>query len=144
MGDVPADDELVRLTFLDTGIAHRIAADGRYWVGDEQRPPVSEAEPGAQVLSAPALERIRTALEEDDFFGLPGRVAGGATEPGAVLPGGMGAPRPRPVTLTARDRDGRAHTVAGEGDPRAAWTFGRLAHIYETLDSEALGGWMQE
>ena len=137
------DDDLITIAFLDTGIEHRIAADGTYRVGGERRPPTSESEPGAQALSAPALERIRTALDDDGFFALPERVAGGAA-PGAVMPGGKGPPKPRPVAIAARDRDGRTHVVHGEGDPRAAWSFGRLAHVYETLDREALGGWLRE
>ena len=60
------------------------------------------------------------------------------------MPGGKGPPKPRPVAIAARDRDGRTHVVHGEGDPRAAWSFGRLAHVYETLDREALGGWLRE
>ena len=135
--------DLVTLTFLDTGLEYRIAADGTYSVGGERQPPVSESEPGAQALSAPALERIRAALDEDGFFALPERVPGGAA-PGAVMPGGKGPPKARPVAIEARDRDGRAHVVHGEGDPGAAWSFGRLAHVYETLDREALGGWLRE
>ena len=66
-----SDDDLITIAFLDTGIEHRIAADGTYRVGGERRPPTSESEPGAQALSAPALERIRAALDDDGFFALP-------------------------------------------------------------------------
>ena len=138
-----ADDLLLAISFPDSGVVYRIAQDGRYFVGDEQKPPVSEMEPGAQVLSEEALVRLRAALDEDGFFDMPEQVPPGDVE-GVVLPGGGHEPRPRPVVIAARGPDGQMHTVAGAGDPRAPWTFGRLAHVWETVDREALGGWLNE
>jgi hypothetical protein len=137
------DGFLLALRFPDTGVEYRIAEDGRYLVNGEPKPPVNESEPGAQVLSPEALARLRGALDDDGFFDLPAEVPGGDVA-GVVLHAGGGAPALRPVVLSARAADGSVHTVSGAGDPRAAFSFGRLAHVYETLDREALGGWMRE
>jgi hypothetical protein len=143
LSEGPPDGVLVEVAFPDSGIVYRVGEDGRYFVGGEQRPPVSESEPGAQQLSPEALARLRAALEDDGFFDLPDQVPAADTA-GILLPSGRGRPSVRPVVISARAADGRVRSVAGEGDPRAAWSFGRLAHVYETLDREALGGWMNE
>lgn len=146
--DLP-DGVLVQMWIPDTGELYRVAEDGRYLVtlpgaAEAQQQPRSRFEPGATVVSARGLDRLRAALGASGFFTLPARIATGdcVSDDTVIRNSGRKVLRRR-VVISARDGH-RVATVEGLGDLAAPCTLAELEPVYRALDLEALGDWQNE
>lgn len=143
------DGMLLQLFLPETGERYRIAEDGRFLAAvggaeETERRPMSKYEKGRERISSAGLDRLRAALDEADFFSLPETVPMNDCIPeGTIIKGTSRKVRGRPLVFSARRGDD-VHTVETTADLAARCTLGPLRPVYDALDLEALGDWMNE
>ncbi len=126
-------------------IAHRIHDDGRYTVqfgeGEAQEMPIiSRSAPERRELSDDARTRILDALEAVRFPSMAPHI----TEVEQPPSEGVMVVQLHPMAITVRNPEtGIVHTVHAKADVRVAETFGPLSPLWQTLDDEIFGRWLE-
>ena len=126
-------------------IAHRIHDDGRYTVqfGDgeaQEMPIISRAAPERRALSDDARARIVEALQAVRFATMAPHVPEVEKPPSE----GVMVVELHPMAITVRDQTtGIVHTVQARADVRVPETFGPLSPLWQALDDEVFGRWLE-